>query len=78
MNLVIRIHDAQHNHQFGDRFNRRLLIHPGPNRIVIPIQEVREGPDEREMDMTRVRNIMLFAYQLEKPTHILLGKIILE
>lgn len=78
INLVIRIHDAEHDHRFGDRFNRRLTIQPGENRIVIPIREIREGPDKREMDMTRVRNIMLFAYRLEQPTHVFLGPIRLE
>jgi VanZ family protein len=76
--LVIRIHDAEHNHQFGDRFNKRLVIQPGVNRIVIPIEEIRQGPERRQMDTTRVRNIMLFAHQLQQPTHVFLGPITLE
>jgi hypothetical protein len=73
--LVLRVHDASHDQRYADRFNRLLLIHPGVNRIVIPLDDVRRAPDRREMDMTRIRGIMLFAYRLAEPTHVFIGPI---
>ena len=71
--LYIRVHDAAHDQRFADRFNRQLLIQPGVNRIVIPLDDVRRAPDRREMDMTHIRGIVLFAYRLAQPTHVYIG-----
>jgi len=38
----------------------------------------RRAPDRREMDLRRVRGIVLFADRLERPTHLYLGPIRLE
>ncbi len=73
--LVLRVHDASHDQRYADRFNRQLLIQPGVNRIVIPLDDVRRAPDRREMDMTRIRGIMLFAYRLAQPTHVFIGPV---
>lgn len=76
--IAIRIHDAAHDQRYRDRFNRRLLVQPGVNRFVIPLDEVRHAPDRREMEMRRVRGIVLFASGLTRRTHIYLGPLILE
>jgi hypothetical protein len=76
--MVLRVHDAAHNKRFGDRFNRRLVVRPGENTFRIPIDEIRRGPRGREMDMSRIRQILLFAFQLERPVHVYLGPIRLE
>ena len=76
--LVIRVHDATHDQRYADRFNRRLTIEPGVNRIAIPIDDIRRAPDRREMDLGRVRGIVIFAYKLERPLHLYLGPMRLE
>jgi hypothetical protein len=76
--LVIRIHDATHDQRYRDRFNRRLVVAPGVNEIRIPIEEIRNAPDRRRMDMRRVRGVLLFAYDLRTPTHVFLGPLRLE
>ncbi len=73
LQLTIRVHDVKHDNRFEDRFNRLLVIHPGLNRIVIPLDDVRRAPDRREMDMRHIRGIVLFGYQLAQPTHVYLG-----
>jgi hypothetical protein len=73
LRLTIRVNDAQHDNRFDDRFNRTLLVRPGVNRIVIPLDDVRRAPDRREMDMRHIRCIILFGYRLAEPTHIYLG-----
>jgi len=78
IDLVIRVHDASHDQRLADRFNRRLVIAPGANRIAIPIDDIRRAPDRREMDLQRVRGIILFVYRLNRPVRLLLGPITLE
>lgn len=76
--MAVRVHDAAHDHRYADRFNRRLLVQPGVNRFVIPIDDIRKAPDRREMDLRRVRGIILFAYRLTRRTHVYLGPVFLQ
>ena len=78
LELTIRVHDARHDQRYADRFNRRLTIVPGANRIAIPIDDIRRAPDRREMDLGRIRGIVLFAYRLRQPAHLYLGPLRLE
>jgi hypothetical protein len=76
--MVIRIHDARHDQRYRDRFNRRLTVVPGVNRVRIPVEEIRAAPDRRPMDLRRIRGVLLFAYDLKKPAHVYLGPLRLE
>ncbi len=76
--MAIRVHDAAHNQRFEDRFNRRLLVQPGENVFRIPLDEVRRAPRGREMDLARVRGILIFAPRLDRPTRVFLGPLRLE
>jgi hypothetical protein len=76
--LVIRIHDARHDQRYEDRFNRVLIIRPGINRVVIPLDEVRHAPVDREMDMSRIRGIVIFAYRPGAPLRFYLSPLRLE
>ncbi|MBS1137494.1 MAG: succinyl-CoA synthetase subunit beta [Proteobacteria bacterium] len=76
--LTLRVHDAAHDNRYGDRFNTRLVVIPGANHFVIGLDEIRRAPESREMDLSRIRGIVLFAYRLEHPAHLYLGTIRLE
>jgi hypothetical protein len=76
--LVVRVHDAAHDQRYADRFNRRFVIAPGVNRVTIPIDDILHAPDRRLMDLGRIRGIVIFAYALERPTHLFLGPLRLE
>lgn len=76
--LVIRVHDEAHDQRHEDRFNRAISVAPGVNRFVIELDDVRRAPDRREMDMRRIRGVLLFAYQRTQPTHVYLGPIRLQ
>jgi VanZ family protein len=76
--MAIRVHDAPHNQRFGDRFNRRLLVQPGENTFRVPIDEIRRAPRGREMDLARIRGIMIFTRDLDHATHVYLGPLRLE
>jgi VanZ family protein len=76
--IVIRIDDMLHDQRSEDRFNRALRIAPGVNHVVIALDDVRTAPDRREMDMSRIRGIIIFAYQPPAPTHVFLGPLRLQ
>jgi hypothetical protein len=76
--MVIRVHDAAHDHRFRDRFSRRLEVVPGVNRVRIPIEEIQAAPDGRRMDLRRIRGVLLFTYDLKQPAHVFLGPLRLE
>ncbi|WP_447965250.1 VanZ family protein [Nitrospira sp. Ecomares 2.1] len=59
--LIIRIDDAQHNNDYTDRFNQAITISPGLNHIHIPLDDIRLAPVGREMDLSAIKNVGLFA-----------------
>lgn len=59
--LSLRIDDIHHNNAHEDRFNHRITVEPGINQFVVPIEEIKKGPTNREMDMTKIALIVLFA-----------------
>ena len=65
--IVIRIDDAHHNNEHSDRFNRAFKITPGVNHITIPIEDIRRAPKGREMDLTAMKAVIVFAVQPPKP-----------
>jgi len=76
--LAVRIDDGEHDQRYWDRFNRRLTIQPGANRIAIDLAEVEQAPRGRRMDMTNVRNITLFAVEPEEPFTVYVDAVRLE
>jgi len=63
--IAVRIDDLWHDGGYPDRFNSVVRIHPGLNRISIPLEKVRNAPVSREMDMTKIWAIHLFAFDIQ-------------
>lgn len=76
--LTLRIHDRQHNYRFEDRYNATFTIVPGDNLIHIPIETIRSAPATRAMDMTAIKNLMIFAIGPERPLQFYLSDIQLK
>jgi len=76
--LVLRIHDKLHNQEHADRFNRTLMIMHGENRFRIPLAEIRNAPAGRELDMTRITGLTLFAVDTVQPVDFYIGPFRLE
>jgi VanZ family protein len=76
--MAIRVHDASHDQRLRDRFNRSFNIVPGVNRLRIPLEDIRNAPDRRKMDMARIRGVILFAFDLKKPASLFVGPLRLE
>jgi VanZ family protein len=61
LKLGVRVHDKSHNWQYHDRFNREFDLAASERRSIrISLDEIRRGPRNRPMDMTRISNISLF------------------
>ncbi|MCD6161706.1 MAG: VanZ family protein [candidate division Zixibacteria bacterium] len=60
--LHIRIDDLHYNQTWEDRFNYSFTVLPGFNQIDISIEEIRQGLVNREMDMTAIAAVLLFAH----------------
>jgi hypothetical protein len=61
LDLGVRVHDRRHNHTFNDRFNRHYPLAAGERRTLrIPLEDIRNGPKQRLMDMAHNSDIKLF------------------
>ncbi len=76
--LVLRIHDDQHNHNYTDRFNTKLTINKGTNYFHILLEDIKKAPTSREMDMMKIKEIIIFSAQPVERLHFYMGSIRLE
>ena len=73
--LTLRINDRQHEETgaaYSDRFNKRLALSPGRNRVTLPLNTVATAPENREMNMSQIRRLMIFASDLATPKRVCL------
>lgn len=61
--LVLRVHDAQHNYSYTDRFNTALTVNKGINYFRIPLEAIKNAPAGRKMDMKKIQEFTLFSAQ---------------
>jgi hypothetical protein len=67
LEVILRVEDVEYNGRYRDRFNVKLPLRPGPNELRIPLEEVREAPEGRAMDMERISRLMLYLVRPEAP-----------
>jgi VanZ family protein len=80
LSLTCRIHDELHARgiqHYNDRYNQTYAISQGWNTISINLSEVRKSPQNRPMDLTRIRGIGIFATRLAHPRTIYIDDLIL-
>lgn len=80
--LELTIRDApfeQGGRAYHDLFSRRLLLPAqGWTRVLVPLDEVRQGPQSRELDLSRVTGLGFFVVKEEEPVTLYLDAIRLE
>lgn len=70
LELVIKISDYQHDagtNQYGDRFNYPVVLMTGWNQVRIDLNDIRDAPAGRSMQMDRITGFSIFALQLPIP-----------
>ena len=58
--ITVRINDIFHNNSFSDRFNRRVSVSQQPQLFRFSLDEIRESPRHRQMDLTAIEGIIIF------------------
>ncbi len=58
--IWIRVHDAEHNSHWEDRYNKKLQIRPSVARYEIELSDLRSSIEYREFEVSRVANIVLY------------------
>ena len=76
--MAVRVHDFAHNDDMYDRYNRVLQIAPGFQTIRLSLSEIQTGPRQRQLDMTSIEGIKLFAIKPTQRLHLYLGNFLLE
>jgi len=81
LEIELRVHD-QHHYATGigydDRFNRVLSLQPGSNHVTVYLEDIRQAPRSRPMDLSRVEEVMLFTHDLRDPRSLVLIAAYLE
>lgn len=81
LSLTCRIHDKLHKdsgNATDDRFNRKVIIEPGKNRVDFDLSQVQRLPNNRQMEMDSIMALMCFSTHLQQPRKLLLDKIYLQ
>ena len=59
--LGVRVHDADHDQRYEDRFNLAVVIPPATRQqLSVPLTDIASGPRERRLDIGRVAMIAVF------------------
>jgi hypothetical protein len=61
--LVLRVHDRSHDERPADRFIRDLAILPGTNEFSVPLADIRQAPEGREMNMAAIARLNLYVVE---------------
>jgi hypothetical protein len=78
INLVLKIYDEKHNQNYNDRFNQSLIVRPGLNEIVVNLNQVRNAPINRKLDLANISNVQLFLINVESSLFLGLSDLLLE
>ncbi|MES2822916.1 MAG: hypothetical protein V4732_04890 [Pseudomonadota bacterium] len=79
--LVIRISDLRHelgDNDRTDRFNKKLHIAHGWNRVDIPVATIQQAPSTRKLEMDSITSIVIFSTRLPIAQDIYVDNILLK
>lgn len=76
--LAVRVDDVYYLDGSGDNFDRKFSIAPGVNDLRIPLEEVRQAPPSRHMDMQQIQLIFIYVPQPETVMELYLDNLRLE
>jgi hypothetical protein len=67
IDLLVRIDDNSHNGYYSDRYNGRHPLDRGANRVTIQLEDVRQAPRSRSMNLHAVRSLTFFLEKVGRP-----------
>lgn len=63
LSLVVRIDDRMSGEDLSNRYNGRFALFPGANRFEIPLDDLRQGPEGRLLDLSQIRLFKVFLVE---------------
>lgn len=61
LQLILRVHDAEHNNEHEDRFGKLFELPAGTREVLrIPLRDIAAGPKARQLDLHRVAGVIIF------------------
>jgi hypothetical protein len=80
LRLTLRINDEAHKQllSYQDRFNSTFIVEYGWNLLEFSLDNVRNAPASRDMDMEQITHLELFAFELDRPREIAVDYLRLE
>lgn len=79
--LTLRLNDFAHQQakqKYDDRYNQQLVLANGWNTFEIPLEDIRNAPADREMDLTQMYQLVLFYPDLDEWRELKLDEIVLK
>ncbi|WP_354622636.1 hypothetical protein [Psychromonas sp. MME2] len=64
---------AKSNH--NDRFGQWLMIKPGWGEFIIALNDIKNAPTEREMDLSEMSGVDFYMYHLQQPLVLYISKV---
>lgn len=61
VSVTLRIHDRQHNNEHNDRYNQLFVVPVDPLIVRIPLIEIAERPEKRELDLANIEAVIFFV-----------------
>jgi hypothetical protein len=80
--LTIRLEDGTHrmslDQDYQDRFNRSFVLKTGWNTLNIPIDDIEYAPNNRDMNLNDMHQIILFMSDVQKPKVLFMDQFVLR
>ncbi len=73
--LAVRVDDWGDCDAFDARFNRSFSLNAGWNELSIPVEDVRRGPKNRALDVSRLKRVLFFFTPSQKSQSYLIDQI---
>jgi len=75
--LTVRIDDT-HSVNFGSRYNDDFVMRPGENTIELPLRRLQTSDHQRNLDVSQLKQLMIFASDVRSPIVLFLDNLRLE
>ena len=79
--LILNIYDHQHHHtgyRYNDRFHESITLSPGWNDLSYSLDEIKQSPKNREMEMDEIYSFSMFMIGPKQPTTIYVDDVYLS
>ena len=70
--LHVRIDDNEECKKFHQRYNNSVQLSPGRNELQLTIDDIRNGPRDRELNISRIRSVLFFTDKRDRKRRFLL------